>query len=362
MLFSWCCLLLAAAAARAGELKHVTLLVDCSRHMDQPLQEGSRTTRYEAATKATLDVLAKLAEKRDYSVTLTLFGERIVATRESQPLTKQDLAGYRDTLTSTTPAGSASVVAALQDAVKAIPAEMEGTTKIILLTSSASDVRASSAAKEEVIDALKAAHAEAQIVQVAAEEPSADLQEIADATSGTMLFADSVANVQKAARVAAGYEQKPVPREVKVVNNQEPPVLEPPPPGEVVEAPAADDKAEANVVVDVTYHGTAVADAKIYLRGENFDLVYDRVAERTSRQLRLARLKGTYIFADVPFGVYTMEISANVKNRKFVVFREIAVERINKSVNPVRTFKIQLEKVKDPLFRAAAPAAPPPAP
>jgi hypothetical protein len=366
---------MAAAQVSAGELKHVTLLVDCSRHMTGPLQEGSRTTRYEAATKAALAMLAKLAEQRDQAVTVTLFGESVLATHNSQPLTKQDLADFRDTLQSTSPGGNAAVLAALQDAAQATSGDPDETTKIIVLTSGHSDVRAIAGAKAKVLDALKEAHAETHFVQVGtANELNADLQDIADATQGTVIFTDTSANLLKGLTMAAGFEQKPTLSEkVKTVSAQAPeplPVVPTPPAEEVEPSPVVVDANARRVptvpavLIDITCYGQAVADAKVYLRGDRFDLVYDRVKERESRQLRLQRLSGTYVFTDVPAGEYTLEIAANVKNRKYVVFRNVAVENVvervkGQEVVTLRSIKVQLEKVKDPLFQAAAP---PPAP
>jgi hypothetical protein len=102
-----------------------------------------------------------------------------------------------------------------------------------------------------------------------------------------------------------------------------------------------------------------VKDAKIVLRGASFDMAYDRNNEYKNVVLRQRRYDGVYVIQNVPFGPYSMEITANAKNRNYVLVRPIEVTPGNRI--PERSFKVELEKTKfpPPIGPTPPPVAPP---
>jgi hypothetical protein len=196
------------------------------------------------------------------------------------------------------------------------------------------------------LDLVRDRSVEVSIVHLGAtdhgqESQHGQLREIALASGGLYYAPASPRQVTEALRriIASPPEPARIETAVRLQPAGQPP---PPPPADDIVVPAYD------VVFEITYYGMPVKDAEVIIRGPNFDLVYDRELEYKVAELRAARLAGTYIFRAVPEDAvgYTVEITANVKNRTYKVVRGFSVDYDNKA--PGRSFKIQLEKSKEP--------------
>lgn len=350
-----------ATVAWAGVPRQLTIVLDCSQEMSAPLGEAARSpSRFQAATAATSKLLEALANDGAYNVTLVLYAHNTLASGqavlESHPLSVQELQAFNESMQNVKAQKAAPLLDAILKAAEVTSADEVGSSRILVITSGVDrpTKEAASPAVKEVLEALRTAKAEVNIVQVGEDDAmSAELLRIVEATGGITLAASNSKSLDSAVKVGAGLAAPKAPIAVKQVNAESAADLvqtrqpEPLP-------DAGDDELRADVFVEVTYWGRPVTDAKVYFHGENFDLEYDRTLEYKSRKLRLERLAGVYHFQKVPDGPYRMEINANVKNRTFVVWRGFSVDDENRA--PGRKFKIELEKAKDPLFQPPGPA------
>ena len=382
---------LPALADDAAAQRHVVIVLDASRLMAGPLAAAAapgepRWTRLGAAREAASSVLSSLASDERHTVTLVLFGHRVTAlvqegattaqqteylrlagdkfeqlspdedveiVRESRPLTEADLPGYQTMLGALKPWGQSPLLLAIERAVERAPTDPSANqTQIIVLTSGACD---GAGEIDHVLGLLQEHQAAVSIVHVGGDQERIDgLRQIASDSGGEFYQPATAAEVIRAARNAASRE---LPRRIStlqpepviaVLQEQPPPVIVPLPP---MPEPAGD---LYDIMFEVTYYGMPVKEAEVIIHGDNFDLIYNREEEYKRPSLRANRLVGKYLFRGVPLGSYTMEITANVKNRKYQVIRGFAADDDNKI--PGTSFKIQLEKSKDP------PPPPPPAP
>lgn len=371
---------LPALASDAGAGRHVVIVLDASRHMGGSLASAAapgepRWTRLGAAREAVSGVLTSLAGDEKHTVALVLTGHRLAAqdqngesvavpqqeylrlsggkferlspdqdveiVRESRPLTESDLGGYQATLNALKPWGQAPLLMAIERAVELAPTDKSGReTQIVVLTSG----QCQSDGVEHLLETLHQHHAAVSILHLGTDEQAGgldSLRQIASESGGEFYQPTTASEVARAARSAASREQ---PRRIATLRPQ--PVTavfqEPPAP-----APPAVEDAEQmyDIVFDVTYYGMPVKDAEVIIHGDNFDLIYNREAEYDKPSLRANRLAGRYLFKGVPLGSYTMEITANVKNRTYQVIRGFSADDDNKL--PGTSFKIQLEKSKD---------------
>jgi hypothetical protein len=379
------------ALASASGGRHVVIVLDASRQMGESLSSAAapgepRWTRLGAAREAVSGILSSLASEEKHAVTLVLAGHRVAVqdqdgqsltieqqeylrlsggkfesiapnqdvevARDSRPLLELDLPSYQATLSALKPWGEAPLLAAIERALELASSDDSArTTHIVVLTSGQVEP---AGGLDGVLESLNQNHAAVSIVHLGtAEEGSIDgLRQIASESGGEIYRPTTAKEVSQAALSAISREQ---PRRIAALRPQpvtavfqEPPVAAPPPPP----VPEAAD-AVYDITFDVTYYGVPVKEAEVIIHGDNFDLIYDREAEYARPSLRAARYAGRYLFKGVPLGSYTMEITANVKNRTYQVIRGFAADDDNRI--PGTSFKIQLEKSKD------VPPPPPPA-
>jgi Mg-chelatase subunit ChlD len=340
-----------ALAKEPGTGSHTIIVLDSSRHMARSLAAAPSAgqpslTRLAAARDAVSTLLETLASQERHTVTLVLFGHRVEPAqdveimRESRPLIQSDLASYETTLDALEPGGEAPVFLAIERAVELSQSDSGQGAQVIVLTSGQTEA-AGSLDKEQLLEAIRATGSGVSIVQLGLGEQDArqdDLREIALTSGGLFYTPTSPRQVTEALRRVVT-AQEPARIETALRLQPPPPPL---PPGDDIIVPAYD------VVFDVTYYDMPVKDAEVIIRGPNFDLVYDRELEYKLTELRASRLAGRYIFRAVPEDAvgYTVEITANVKNRTYKVVRGFSVDYDNKA--PGRSFKIQLEKSKEP--------------
>ncbi len=396
------CIALPVGSAWAGNSdsgRHVVIVLEASRHMAGSLGTAAapgepRWTRLGAAREAVGSVLKSLAGQEQHSVTLVLFGHRVAEqqrdgesvsvpqqeylrltdgkfeklspeqdveiVRESRPLTGEDLAGYQATLSALKPWGQSPLMLAIERAVELSPVESSARqTQIVVLTSGRSEQADAQPTLEQLLETIHGHRAAVSIVQLGAAEAGqslADLRDIAVESGGELYQPKTTRDVAEAVLDAASRQE---PRRIETSLRPEPITAlfqEQPPasPAPAATAPADEtDEQVYDIVFDVTYYGAPVKEAEVIIRGDNFDLIYDRELEYKKPDLRAKRVAGRYLFKDVPLGGYTMEITANVKNRTYQVIRGFSADDDNKA--PGRSFKIQLEKSKD------QPPPPPPA-
>jgi hypothetical protein len=384
---------LPALADDAATGRQVVIVLDASRHMGGSLSSEAtpgepRWTRLGAAREAVSGVLSALASEEKHAVTLVLTGHRLAAqenegetatvpqqeylrlsggkferlapgqdveiVRESRPLTESNLADYQATLSALKPWGEAPLLLAIERAVELAPTDKSaGQTQIVVLTGG--EIEGNGDA-QHLLSTLQEHHAAVSIVHLGNAQDDdgsrAELRQIASESGGEFYQPTTAGEVARAARAAASREE---PRRFSTLAPQ--PVTavfqEPPPASSVLPVPDAGEQIY-DIVFDVTYYGMPVKDAEVIIHGDNFDLIYNREAEYDRPSLRANRASGRYLFKGVPLGSYTMEITANVKNRKYQVIRGFSADDDNKI--PGTSFKIQLEKSKD------VPPPPPAAP
>lgn len=372
---------------------HTILVLDSTRHMGKSLAAAPTAgqpslTRLAVARDAAGALFRSLARQEEHTVSLVVFGHRVAApaegdatsvtqteylrlthgtleelrpeedveiVRESRPLTEDDLPAYETTLDALKPWGEASISLAIERAVE-LSTTADAKTQVIVLTGGgASAPGAVESDGDRLLDLVRDRNAEVSIVHLGATDQGSgsqhgQLREIALASGGLYYAPTSPQQVTEALRriIAPPPEPARIETAVSLQPAGQPP---PPPPADDIVVPAYD------VVFEITYYGMPVKDAEVIIRGPNFDLVYDRELEYKVAELRASRLAGTYIFRAVPEDAvgYTVEITANVKNRTYKVVRGFSVDYDNKA--PGRSFKIQLEKSKEPppVPAAAAP-------
>ncbi len=375
-----------ALASAAGTGRHVVIVLDASRQMGESLSSAGapgepRWTRLGAAREAVSGVLSSLAGDEKHAVTLVLAGHRVAAqgdqdgqsgaiqqpeylrlsggkfesietdqdveiARESHPLIELDLPGYQATLSALKPWGQTPLLTAIERSLElASTDDTSRHTQIVVLTSGQIDP---ATGLDGMLESLRQRHATVSIVHLGAGGGDG-LNQIAVESGGQLYRPTTAKEVAQAALSAVSRDQ---PRRIATLTPQpvtavfqEPPATPMPP------APEASDEGY-DITFEVTYYGAPVKEAEVIIHGDNFDLIYDREAEYNKPSLRAARYAGKYLFKGVPLGSYTMEITANVKNRTYQVIRGFAADDDNKI--PGTSFKIQLEKSKD--------VPPPPAP
>jgi VWA domain-containing protein len=384
-----------ALARDAASGRHVVIVLDASRHMARSLAASAapnepRWTRLGAAREAVRDVLSNLAPAEEHTVSLVLLGHRLAAqeqdgqsvtaeqpdyvrltdgkfqrqspdqdveiVRESNPLTEPDLPGYQATLDALKPWGESPLLTAIERAVELAPTDKSARqTQIIVFTSGQIEPGESADADlAHLLDTIRTHHAAISIVNLDSNKNSAPadmLRQIAAESGGALSQPATAKEVAQSALSAATREE---PRRIAGALRPQPVTAvfqEPPAPPM---PPVAEELDQIyDILFEVTYYGNPVKDAEVIIHGDNFDLIYNRDAEYDKPSLRANRLAGKYLFKGVPLGSYTMEITANVKNRKHVVVRGFSADDDNKI--PGMSFKIQLEKSKDPPPPAPAP-------
>jgi hypothetical protein len=398
------CLLLSVGAARAAQGEdqgHIIIVLDCSRHMQSAFAADAdaehAVTRWDLARGAVTGLLEELASDEQHAVTLVLFGHRIASVenqtpgnddgrvvqvdylrlngdklervppgldvevlRESRRLTADNLAAYGERLSAIRPGGAAPLWLAIGRAAEAADADNNNAAaRIVVLTNGLNEQPGASqpTTPSVVKRLLTARRARLQVVQFGPPaETDANLAAVAEATGGAVALPESAEQIADAVLAAAGLkeqQQLPAPFPVRLASQVGRADMTPEQLKDLQQSTFVSD-----ITIELTYYGAPVKDATIYLRGDNFDLEYSREAEYGNKELRISRVAGKYVFPKVPHGPYVAEIAATVHNRKYVVVRELSVDKDNLAF-PELSLKIQLEKSKDPPPVAASPAPAP---
>jgi hypothetical protein len=371
--------------AANSEPQRFTVVLDCSEGMRSamvaPREDGGESlTRLDVAVHAVKGWLAQLSLRQKCSVNLLLGDNAKADVAGSSPLTSTDLMKYVAALDACTNGGAALPLDAIRRVAESLSSSDR--SEVIFVTCNDASAQSTNACSELLKVVETPVHVISLGSQRSKEQP---YLQIAKASGGSAYQATDerqalAALCKTAGLISAGRLVRAETLATGSLQDSDTDAPQPARPDkkgtEATPEPLTfGGKTEtANVVIDVTYYDQRIKDAKIYLRGEHFDIVYDRSKE--TRRQWYARVGGTYndpkplppgtvglkptveaggsyIFEEVPFGKYKMEVFAVVKNRAYVYEREFIVAKPNKDFDPIveedssrYRFKVLLEKTK----------------